>query len=467
MNAAEKLRETLARYHARKARAFLEEQRGVEEEDRVAIPWPVGARFEDLFESARDALPEQERNAIAAHFARATMDHALRGYEAALIGDRETPCRDGSMTFSTQALMASALSVRGVEVPLPIRLRLIEARASGALPRLREARERARRVAGETFVRLGAKPHADAGPAAALRVEQAERFLDGTDDLWRELSTRLPRHGDSWLHVLDALRGQEDDARYPARDRFRRVAADISSLGFDSALRGRVRVEPPHLGRTPRHRIVIMRPHDDVRIVPHAFEQGERSEGAALEAVGRALGLALLSPALPEAFSRPVVATCSRALGVLLRTLLGEPRIHDARGALKKEIGRAVLRTRAAIVLETRVDAAMVVATAARSGQRSAELLSRAMMAEVPLPVAAYAVSSTSAAGARFRARSAALGWRHALRERFDEDFYRNPRTGPMLRALVSRGGSVSVEEVSAELGVGLEDAVSHALEWG
>ena len=59
----------------------------------------------------------------------------------------------------------------------------------------------------------------------------------------------------------------------------------------------------------------------------------------------------------------------------------------------------------------------------------------------------------------------AALAMHRALRERFDTDWFRNPRVGELLRAGCERGNGLGPEAWCAELGTSLADAGVRAIE--
>jgi hypothetical protein len=68
---------------------------------------------------------------------------------------------------------------------------------------------------------------------------------------------------------------------------------------------------------------------------------------------------------------------------------------------------------------------------------------------------------------ARCRAREALAGMalHVALRDRFDADYYRNPRSAELLRSLCERGNALQIDGLSAELATSLSKAAGRAME--
>ena len=130
-----------------------------------------------------------------------------------------------------------------------------------------------------------------------------------------------------------------------------------------------------------------------------------------------------------------------------------------AKADLNRDDERAVAF---AFVLEARLAAAEALASlealeaGGLSGQVEAahrELYARALGAELPAGLALVGLDPWLDRFADLRGLALAARLRGYLRERHDEDWWRNPRAHPHLQALWGRGGRPTVSELWAELG--------------
>ncbi len=399
---------------------------------------------------------------MAGHLARAVAEHAL------------APARD-----ALRAQASSRVSVDGDSVPLlelvvdlplepraPSRARVaaVEAAAERQRPRLLDARALADAEGTRALAALPSRP--DAGPAPdALRTE-AEALLAATDDAANELVAAAVRArvaepspgGPRWHDVLAALRAPALDGQFASASRFRRIGASLAPLGFSRELGAHVRVVGAHGGLDPRARLAVLAAPHDLRIAAPTVEHGLATELSAVDVTGRALALSLGSVGLPPALARPLDASVARTFGAVLAQLLAD------RGFVRRVLGltgRALEDvTRAAALLTLlalRVDAAVVLVRGQPSADRAeaaAVWLSRALGgARIPVSLATLVALTPGAGAARFRGRRGGLALHVALREHADEDWFRNPRTSALLRALAARGGALGVEAALAELG--------------
>jgi hypothetical protein len=351
------------------------------------------------------------------------------------------------------ALVAHMARIRTEATVAEVRDRLTEAVGAEALPPLLE------RVCLAWGEGEGAS-HPDAGPDGGERLAAARQVLDVTQGM-AEAAVERAGAGDLG-ELLAALRAPSLEGLFGPRDRWRRVAQDVAALGFERELSDRVRVERSHGGARARARVVAPDPPRDVRIGPSPTDEGLSSELAAAEGVGRALGLALVSPALPVELRWPVAATVPRALGTVLAQVLTHlPALERGREVGRREAAEAVWRARATLLLEARLCAAAVVLLAEGEPSERALRGGAVELARVALRVdaeEAFAVPAVCGApgevAARFRGRLAGLSAWYALRDRYDEDWYRNPRAAEALRAGAHSGGGLSAEAwVAEELG--------------
>lgn len=306
--------------------------------------------------------------------------------------------------------------------------------------------------------------HSDAGDRSAW-LEAAADLLGRTDDIAYEASEHLAR-GPALADLLGGLRAPELDDAVPRRERFRRIAARLGGLGFERELGARVRVETPHRAPDPGVRLALIDGPIDVRLSPSRGELGVVSEVLGSEGLGRALTHALGAPALPIALRHPVDGTVARAIGGLFGQTVREQGAVE--GVPQRIKGRLRMVAGAFVLLETRALAALAMLPTELEGEARAEaareLLVRALGVDVPRPLAALWSTSPSLP-ARLRGRLGALSGWVALRERFDEDWFRNPRAAESLRAAAARGGGLSVEAWSDELGAEAGASGSRLLE--
>lgn len=411
-------------------------------EEGPAVAWP--ALEPETFLSA-DLAPA-ERGAAAAHLARAHFERAVASF-------RDERDREGDRLIALERERLPA----GAVVP-----QLLDAARARAAYRaleplgrtLAEGAERARRAGLERAARwlraIGATAHPDGGPAPAERRAAAETLLARSAGGLDALRTRF---GVAELWQWPAvLRG--DRALFRPERRFQRIAAAVEGWGLRPALASHVRVSAaaPSLVRA---RLAPRRMPERIRLAGPAVD-GVAGEWLAAEGLGRALALALVSPAAPAPLRWPVAATVSRALGVLLAQVACDPIALRRRGLTATEAWGAAAAGGALTLLRARLDAAAVLAEGRRLEARG-DLVSRACGAAAE-PGAAFLLA-TSVASVRFRATMVGLALFDALRERFDEDFFRNPRAAEPIRGAAARGGGLAAEAFLEELGGALEAA--------
>jgi hypothetical protein len=324
---------------------------------------------------------------------------------------------------------------------------LIRARAA--------ANEAARPILG------GAKLDEVALDRAAM-VEAARGFLDATSDMAAEARELLAPGADHVLALVRALATAEPRRKMSA------IGADLAPLGFDRELAARVRVEPrASFDFDPRSRVLALDPPHDVRIVSGALALGPLSELYDREAVGRALAASLASVGLPYALRSPPIGSLGRALGTAVASLSSDSgflrRTRDL--ASKSAVARARIAS-AVLVLDTRLHAAAFLSRDARErGDDASVRLGRAIALRVPKPLAEIVVHSPAALGPRVLSRLTGLAMTAAMRERYDEDWFRNPRAAEPLRAAAERAGTLAGETFLTELGGSLAAAPARMAE--
>lgn len=311
---------------------------------------------------------------------------------------------------------------------------------------------------------------AAAGPAAAEAAVRAaaERVLDGTEALANDLyAWLLERHsgarpfpGGAERHdCLSLLHAPACASAFPRGEQQRTCRRWAEMLRLDLGAGGAIRLDDDErpLKRSGA-RAIALDPPDEVRISLWPAE-GPRALGGLLGALGEGQlragppgdappeDLWLCDGALPFA-SRELFAALARDPVFLRRC---------AKADLARDDERAIA---IAAVVDARLAAARTLASleahaagfGARAGQAYRELFARATLTELPAGLASRELDPLLGSWARLRGLSFAARARASLRERFDEDFWRNPRALAVLRGLWSRGGRPTLRELWAEL---------------
>ena len=303
--------------------------------------------------------------------------------------------------------------------------------------------------------------------ALALPADAAEwatKLLDGTDAIAADLASwMLERHtgvrpGEAARHdVLHLLHAPRCASAFPAGEMQRTIRRWAEMLRLDlSPIR--VDDEDRPLKWAGAHAEPLDPPFDaQLTFLP---AEGPRALGALLGAVGRAL-LRLGPPhdAPPEDLwlGDPAVES---ACGLLLEGLVRDPQWlrRCAKTDLSRDDERAIA---VAAVIEARLDAAGVLAAlqafesglGARTASAHRELFRRAAGADLPQGLALCGVDPWLGALARLRGRALASRTAAFLCERYDEDWWRNPRSASSLQGIWARGGRPTCAELWAEMG--------------
>lgn len=419
----------------------------------------LGPALREHLHAARAAgeLTDAHDGALCAQLARAALEHAY------------APTRAASRT-----LAARAVSVEGDERPLgtllhewavsaqpSLRGRLVQ----GAAPALEahatallEGRIEADRAVARLFAEIAPPRHPDAGPEGGVQ-DRAASFLAETQELTREALGVAARfvgaRGDTGSDHLWVALGQPFHGLFPRDGRFRRLASDWTALGLRRLLSARGRAAIDHGGPAPAPHLVVLAAPNDVRVSASSAEHGLASELTAADAIGRALGVAHASAALPVSLRHASAGTVARTVGSLAVLRFGEPAfLRRMRGLSARESDAVARVARTFFLIDARLAAAAVLARPLHGPtaiDEAAALVERALLGPVPrgLSVLALRVSP----GAPFRAKRLAPALAFALRERFDDDWYLNPRASEPLHGALLRAGELSVEHFAEELG--------------
>ena len=411
-----------------------------DEDDLPAVAWPrVGA---ELFLDAQ--LPPGEVGAAAAHVARARFDRATAPHR-----QRVRELRDDLVRFASEPVPAEVAASRLLD-PLQhdAARRALEDTARRAARGALEAQRAGTARAGEWLRAVGAGEHPDGGPSVDERRALATRLLDATDDATRSLADRYRiDRASRWIPALHTER-----SLFRPERRFQRIAADIEALGLRPALAARVHTHRA-MPAAFRPRIALRRAHD-IQLAGPGID-GVPGELFAAEGLGRALALALVTDR-PAPLRRPVAGSVSRAFGALLMQVATDPIALRRRGLTRSEAEGA---HRVAIVVQLLVARLCAAGTLeATTVAERARLVGRALGADTE-PGSGFVLAS-SVWGPRFRGAVSGLALFGALRDHYDEDWFRNPRAAEALRNAAGPGGSMSIETFLGELSVAPDVAI-------
>lgn len=399
----------------------------------------------DQFLEAEGLLPG-EREAFAAHLARAMLNAKLgplRTQEESALKQPQTHERETREGRAWLGVLASGEAKGALVAQLSRTYGLSDGSAV----------QRARQSAGHWYAALreeasGLGPHPDSPKTAP----DGASTLAETDDLIAELASRFGvEEAEAWPR---ALRDKALDSAHSPAGRHRRVAAVFEGSALFDSLSRCTRVESHDSARA---HVIAVRPGERVHVKLPAYLQGVSADYSAAHVTGRALGYALIDSSLPAALRWPVVGSMSRAMGALMAQTLLETKQRLSRRELEMKRGRLA----ALWVLDLRVAAASFVASP--SPELRLELASRTF--GVPArPLSTWMLRSPSARG-RLRGLLSGLALYVALREHFDEDWFRNPRSAGFLREVCRKGGAGSAEAALEELGGSLDTATSRIRE--
>jgi hypothetical protein len=307
----------------------------------------------------------------------------------------------------------------------------------------------------------------DAAPrrASVSPVERAEQWLSRSADAARELSAWLSKRsserGEKGLGTLfTGLRAAHLDGLASPQRRLFRLAEGARRLGFERDMSARMRAETSETWLIPAASCVALDVPSDVRVMQAAPEYGVLSDLAAAQSIGEALALSLVSPALSPVLRRPLGSSVSAAIGGLFLQLRADPGYLRRVEGLDKTHAASLGRHAALwVLLRARFSAALFLAQqlpARSSREREAHWVAageRALGYELPAGLAALTFVSAVAPQHDFAALAHGCELHAALRERYDVDFYLNPRVSEVLRGAAQRGNTLTPEELGAELG--------------
>jgi len=238
--------------------------------------------------------------------------------------------------------------------------------------------------------------------------------------------------------------------------------APCRRMGIDPGAGGRIRVDDePRPNKTSRAFVATPRVPDEILLVVRP-SGGPDDYAAYLHELGHALHFAYTDPSLPVEYRRLGDPSVTEAYAFLFDGWLRE------RDWLRRFAGvgqpRDVLRftafhklwflRRYAAKLEYELSL-HAEGPGPRSREAYHDLLSAATLVEWPADLWLVDVDPFFYSARYLRAWIFEAQLRDALRERFDEEWFRNDRTGPFLVALWQQGQRPTLEELAADLGLG------------
>ena len=410
------------------ARAAIARAQG---QDALPIAWPAVQLLADpaARSEALGTRPEILA-AAAAHLGRAKIDEALGDFMPAIASAlRETLSANGRTRTAGEAVRAYLGGDRSWESA-------VASWAADLGSRLRETLQVAYRAAADL---IGGQRHSDAGPPFEEKRDLAQEWLATTDDVLAPQA-----FVERWQTFAEA------SPVFPRPERFRAAGGAIAGLELTALLAERVRVTDPHRAFDPRAKVYVLRAPGDVRLLPSRLELGWVSDAAAIEGVARALMAALALAAHPAPIRHSVVGTPALALAYCAGQMCCEPKALVKLGLTKREAEDVARRAAQWSLIRSRLAAQSVLVGAL--GVNAPGSLGTAAYDPAAQEEFSELILHAWGGGARFRAWRGSFALWDRLRERFDEDWFRNPRAAEAIVAAGERAGLLSIEEWLSEL---------------
>lgn len=297
----------------------------------------------------------------------------------------------------------------------------------------------------------------------ALAAE-GEELLSGTEPLYRDLLAHfLPRlAGVSLAEATEAdlerlRRAEPLDPSFPAPRMSAGVLRELSASGLDPVAGGRLRIDERAAGSTPRaafHQVLDVPESVVVSVAPAG---GRRVHDSFLFALGAGLHRAHTAPDLPLEFRWLGDRSVTAAFGELFRGLLSLPAWLARVQAVPRKAWEEHRRLAALLgLMEVRRDVALLRYELERAREGDApeaypQLLGEALLVSHDARGRLVAALPTFESARRLRGRALEALLAPYLRDRFDEDWFRNPRAGPALEALLAHGRRYTAAELAIQ----------------
>jgi len=298
-------------------------------------------------------------------------------------------------------------------------------------------------------------------------ARSAEVFLARTEDLYRDALGELARRApvgvprrELALHDLWALfRLRERDGLFPAGDLRARCLGIVEKMGLDPLASGRIRLDlEDRPGKNPRAFCVGLRVPDEVVVVCRP-RGGADDWRTFMHELGHALHRATTARSLPfedrvlgdASVTEAWATTLERIVQTrpFLERVLGVPRARSEIPARELATRDLFIARRHAAKLSLEIALAD---SAAGAPDRYADAISRASGARIGDARWAVDIDPGFYSARYLRAWQLEAAAFETLRDRFDEDWFVNPRTGPFLQGLWALGQSRDADQIAESL---------------
>ena len=332
--------------------------------------------------------------------------------------------------------------------------------------RLARLREAVARLGGVSYPALWEE-------LSGIQLDELEKLshslLAGTEEMYADvLKWMLKRvlgipHGEAKRHDLARLfRAAAFDRVLPPGGITAAVEAALNRMRIDHMAGGRVQIDA-EVRRAKTARAFVAPIEIPQRVILVVRPSGGWDDASAyLHELGHALHFANTDPALVVEFRRLGDASLTEAFAFLLQGLLLEPGF--VRRFLEIPRERDFLRLVALhkLYMIRRYSAKLIYERALYDGPPHAQaaeayrnLVSQAAGAEFPPELYLYDVDPAFYVARYLRGWIFEAQLREELYERFDEEWYRNDRTGPFLLSLWREGYGPTPERLTVDLGLG------------
>ena len=280
--------------------------------------------------------------------------------------------------------------------------------------------------------------------------EECAAFLRDTQSMWDDVSAEVVKRvlGMSVREATraDALalfRAREFDAFFPARDMETTIRAQVAEMGIESSAEGRIRFDTGEReGKRSRAFCSPVKVPDEVYLVlrPHG---GQTDWNTFLHEYGHALHFACMRPDLPMEFRFLGDNSVTEGYAMLFDHLMQDSGWLQRYTGLEKQTSPAFLRSAGFEELHylRRYCAKFIYETQLYGGEESfdalpdlyVELLTKATSFQYSTADAFVDVDPRFYSARYLRAWQFQALYTESLVERYDADWWRNPRCGPWM----------------------------------